>query len=96
MDGMSPHDARMPSRRELMLERLGLGIIPTMLLAPAVAYAGAAPCRGNPDGAFTLVDALVVGVNGRITRNEQMVQASRPESDSPSGCEKICNEIKTL
>jgi activator of HSP90 ATPase len=43
MDEMSPDDVRLPSRRELMLEHLGLGIIPTMLLAPAVALADAAP-----------------------------------------------------
>ena len=36
MDAMSL-DERLPSRRELILENLGLGIIPTMLLAPAVA-----------------------------------------------------------
>jgi activator of HSP90 ATPase len=47
MDQMSPDDVRLRSRRELMLERLGLGIIPTMLLAPAVALADAAPFREN-------------------------------------------------
>jgi activator of HSP90 ATPase len=44
MDAMSLDD-RLPSRRELMLESLGLGIIPTMLLAPAVALADAVPFR---------------------------------------------------
>jgi activator of HSP90 ATPase len=44
MDAMSL-DERLPSQRELMLESLGLGIIPTMLLAPAVALGGAVSFR---------------------------------------------------
>ena len=36
-----------PRGGELMLERLGLGIIPTMLLAPAIALEDSAPCRGD-------------------------------------------------
>jgi hypothetical protein len=63
MDEMSPDDARLPSRRELMLERLGLGIIPTMLLASSAALADAACFRADPGGAFTLFDAQVVGFN---------------------------------
>jgi activator of HSP90 ATPase len=44
MDAMSL-DERLPSRRELILESLGLGIIPTMLLAPAVALGDAVSFR---------------------------------------------------
>lgn len=44
MDAMSL-DERRPSRRELMLESLGLGVIPTMLLAPAAGLADADPSR---------------------------------------------------
>ena len=44
MDAMSL-DERLPSRRELMLESSGLGIIPTMLLAPALALGDAVPFR---------------------------------------------------
>ena len=63
MDEMSPDDVRPPSRRQLMLERLGLGIIPTMLLAPSAALAAAACFPVDPGGVFTLFDAQVVGFN---------------------------------
>jgi hypothetical protein len=76
MDGMSPDDARAPSRRELMLERLGLGIIPTMLLAPAIALEDGVACRGDRGGVFTLFDAQVIGFNGHLRRNQQWVQAA--------------------
>ena len=81
MDGMSPDDVRKPSRRELMRERLGLGIIPTMLLAPAIALEGAAACRGDRGGEFTQFDAQIVGFNGHLKRNQQVVQGSRPDQE---------------
>jgi hypothetical protein len=96
MDGLSPDDVRAPSRRELMLERLGLGIIPTMLLAPAIALEDAAPCRGDRGKAFTLFDAQVVGFNGHLTRNSQRVQASRPGHDGRSIRDDIVNKNNKL
>ncbi len=96
MDGMSPDDGRTPSRRELMLERLGLGIIPTMLLAPAIVLEGAAPCRGDWSGAFTLFDAQLVGFNGHLRRNQQRVQASRPGHDGWSIRDDIVNKNNKL
>jgi hypothetical protein len=96
MDGLSPDDVRAPSRRELMLERLGLGIIPTMLLAPAIALEDSAPCRGDRGKAFTLFDAQVVGFNGHLTRNSHRVHASRPEHGEPSDSETVINKINDL